>query len=584
MSTPSSSWSKTQQSSTTAFDSDIALQSVTKDSEKATETVTDTKPNRSSFEHDDEPQYPTGLRLVFIVVALFASMFLVAISQTVLAAAIPTITDVFDSYNDIGWYSTGEQLTAVSLQLPFGRAYSLLNNKWTYVASMVIFMVGSAICGAAPSSIPLIFGRTIQGVGCAGVFGGTFILIARFTPLRKRALFAGLVGAAYAVASVLGPIIGGVFTTNASWRWCFYFNLPIGAVAILVVILCLPSSLARTSDEFKSLNWWQTILRFDPFGTSLLLSSLVCLMLALQRGGADYAWSDGRVIAVLVVFGLTIVPWLVLQRFQGDDATIPFSILRQRTVWSSSLYLLFVSASFGVLIFFVPVWFQSISGDSAEASGLKQLALCISTAVSSIVAGGIVVAIGYYNPFVILGPFFMVAGAALLLKIDSGTGLSMLIGAQILCGIGMGIGSEQCNVAVQTVLPEHKVAKGTSFSLFVRLLGVALSAPTAQSALQSALVQKLGKSVADSVYGSGGATDIRSNLEVLFADDTPALEKAVDGVNYAITRTFMVSMILAAISIPFALMVEWKSVKKEKRTTEDKKEKGGALNSSSEGE
>lgn len=149
-------------------------------------------------------------------------------------------------------------------------------------------------------------------------------------------------------------------------------------------------------------------------------------MLALQWGGAEYSWNSGRIVAVLVVFGLTSIPWLVLQYFQGDDATIPFSILRQRTVASSSLYLLFVSASFGVLIFFVPVWFQSISGDSAESSGLKQLALCISTALSSIVAGGLVVATGYYNPFVILGPLFMVAGAALLFTIDSSTGLGML--------------------------------------------------------------------------------------------------------------------------------------------------------------
>lgn len=176
--------------------------------EKLKDSLVDVEQSRSSLDRDDEPEYPTALPLALIIVALFASIFLVAISQTVLAAAIPTITDVFDSYDDIAWYSTGEHITAVSLQLPFGKAYSLLNNKWTYVSSMLIFLIGSAICGAAPASAPLIFGRTIQGVGCAGVFGGTFILIARSTPLRKRALFAGLIGAAYAVASVIGPVLG----------------------------------------------------------------------------------------------------------------------------------------------------------------------------------------------------------------------------------------------------------------------------------------------------------------------------------------------------------------------------------------
>lgn len=126
-------------------------------------------------------------------------------------------------------------------------------------------------------------------------------------------------------------------------------------------MFCLPSSLSSTSEEFKKLNIWQTVLRFDPMGTTLLLGSLTCLMLALQWGGAQYAWNSGRVIAVLVVFGLTIIPWLALQYYQGDDATLPFSILKQRTVASSSVYLLFMSASFGVLIFFLPVWYVGLA-------------------------------------------------------------------------------------------------------------------------------------------------------------------------------------------------------------------------------
>lgn len=214
MSTTSSSNSKIPPSptttTTTASQEDMALHQLADGSSEKHEgiVVDPTQTHASLVEEDSELQYPRGVRLALIVTALFASMFVVAMSQTILAAAIPTITDSFQSYDDIGWYSTGEHITAVSLQLPFGRAYSLLDNKRTYIMCMVIFVIGSAICGSAPSSIPLILGRTIQGVGCAGVFGGTFILIARFTPLRKRPLFAGLVGAAYAVASVLGPIIG----------------------------------------------------------------------------------------------------------------------------------------------------------------------------------------------------------------------------------------------------------------------------------------------------------------------------------------------------------------------------------------
>ncbi|KAJ0283150.1 hypothetical protein COL940_004743 [Colletotrichum noveboracense] len=145
----------------------------------------------------DESQYPSGLQFALIIFSLFISVFIVAVSQTVLATAIPTITSAFNSFDDIAWYSTGEQITAVAMQLPFGRAYTLANNKWIFLVSVIIYLAGSAICGFAPVSVVLIIGRVIQGVGMAGVFGGSFIVLARVTPLRKRSLFAGLFGAAW---------------------------------------------------------------------------------------------------------------------------------------------------------------------------------------------------------------------------------------------------------------------------------------------------------------------------------------------------------------------------------------------------
>ncbi|KAI3553814.1 MFS transporter [Colletotrichum abscissum] len=523
------------------------------DSTGTTESQEKTEPEPEA----DEPPYPTGVQLGLIVFALFCSVFIVAVSQTVLATAIPTITSVFNSSDDIAWYSTGEQITAVALQLPFGQAYSLFNNKWTFLTSVVIYLAGSAVCGSAPTSVALIIGRAIQGVGMAGVFGGSFIVIARITPLRKRSLFAGLFGAAYAIASVIGPIM---------------VNLPIGAVVVAVVIFCLPPSLCRTSAELRSMTPIQLAKKFDLLGTTLLLASLVCLMLALQWGGGEYPWNDARVIAVLVVFGVTLLPWMALQYFQGDDATVPLSIVKQRSVASSNLYLLFLNGAFGVFIFYLPVWFQSIRGDDAESSGLKQLALCISTAVGSIVAGGLVMAIGFYNPFVILGSLLVTAGSALLMTIKSDAALGILVGAQILVGAGVGVGAEQANVAVQTVLPNEKIPKGTSLTLFTRLLGVALSVPIAQSVFQQELSKNLGSAVAAKIYGDGGATQIKDNLQKIFGNGTAEYQNALDKVNTSLTRTFELAMVLAAISFLFAIVLEWKNVRKEKRSFDDAKE------------
>ncbi|KAK1993966.1 major facilitator superfamily transporter [Colletotrichum falcatum] len=508
-----------------------------------------TQSGSGDWEQDvDESQYPSGLQFTLIIFTLFVSVFIVAVSQTVLATAMPTITSTFGSFDDIAWYSTGEQITAVAMQLPFGRAYTLANNKWTFLASVVIYLIGSAIGGFAPVSAVLVVGRVIQGVGMAGVFGGSFIFLAHVTPLRKRSLFAGLFGAAYGIASVIGPIIGGAITTRASWRWCFWFNLPIGAVVIPTIVFCLPSSLGRTSVTLKHTSWKQTIMRFDPMGTCLLLASLVCLMLALQWGGGEVAWSDGSVIAAFVVFAATTLP-----------------IVSHRSVAGSSLYLLFLNGAFGVFIFFLPVWFQSINGDSAQTSGFKQIALCVGTALSSVVAGGLVVVIGFYNPFIILGSMLVTAGSALCMAINPDTSLGMMIGAQILVVTGVGAGAEQANVAVQAVLPSEKVAKGTSLTLFTRLLGIALSVPVAQSVVQQELVKALGSSLASAVYRKEGVTDLRAKLRAMLGDNTPGYDDALNGTNYAITRTFMLGLILASISLPFGLIVEWKDIRQKTR-------------------
>lgn len=170
-------------------------------------TNSETQKEDEESEEDDD-KYVTGIPLALLSVSLLATVFIVALSNTIISTAIPTLTSVFNSYDDIAWYTSAEALTATAFQLPFGRAYALLNLKWAFLTSLGIYLLGSLICGVAPTSIALIIGRAIAGVGNAGVFSGVFILIARNVPLRKRALYAGMVGACFAIAAVLGPIIG----------------------------------------------------------------------------------------------------------------------------------------------------------------------------------------------------------------------------------------------------------------------------------------------------------------------------------------------------------------------------------------
>ncbi|KAF4627386.1 hypothetical protein G7Y89_g10773 [Cudoniella acicularis] len=203
----------------------------------------------------------------------------------VLAIAIPKITDDFNSPADVGWYGSAYLLTSCALQLLFGKVYTLFDIKWVLLGNILLFEIGSIVCGAAPNSVAFIIGREISGIGAAGIFAGVITCIIYIVPLAKRPLIQGMFGALMGVASIAGPLIGGGFTSNVSWRWCFYINLPFGGVAMLFIFffLHLPER-EETKEPFV-----KKLVQLDGPGTLLLIPGVLCLLLPLQWGGQIYA-------------------------------------------------------------------------------------------------------------------------------------------------------------------------------------------------------------------------------------------------------------------------------------------------------
>ncbi|KAL4904317.1 hypothetical protein BDW74DRAFT_154605, partial [Aspergillus multicolor] len=460
-----------------------------------------------------EPEYPGFAKVAVIILGLYLSVFLVALDQTIISVAIPEITNQFKSIEDIAWYGSAYFLTSTALQPSYGRLYKIFSAKWAFLAAVFIFELGSLICAVAPSSTVLIVGRAVAGIGVAGIFSGALVIIALCVPLPKRPLVFGMFGMVWGIASIAGPLLGGAFTDSVSWRWCFYINLPIGGVSMAIIIFIL--QLPEQNQSSKGTPVMGRIKQLDFIGAALLIPCIICLLLALQWGGNKYAWNNGRIIGLFVTFGVLVILTVVSQIWLGDRATLPPRIMKQRAVIASTAYALFFGGSFFVLVYYLPIFFQSVRGSSAMTSGIQLLPLMLATVVSSVLAGILVTVFGYYTPFLIGSTAIASIGAGLVTLYSINISSGKWIGYQILLGAGVGAGFQIPMTAVQTTLKADDIPQGTAAVVFFQTLGGALFIAVAQSLFQNGLIEGVVKhapTVDPSKIVEAGATEMRHVL------------------------------------------------------------------------
>ncbi|KAF3911077.1 hypothetical protein AA313_de0205070 [Arthrobotrys entomopaga] len=505
-------------------------------------------------------EYPTAWKLAVISIALCLSVFCMALDNTIIATAIPKITDHFKSLDDVGWYGSAYMLTTCSFQLLFGKFYTFYSVKWVYLTALMIFELGSIVCAAAPSSTALIIGRAIAGIGSAGIFAGALLIVAQTVPLEKRPTYTGMIGSMYGLASVAGPLLGGVFTDSQklTWRWCFWINLPFGAVTVAFIVFFY-TDIRKV--KATTTTWKERLDQFDLHGTAVFMPAIICLLLALQWGGSKYPWGNGRIIALLVIAGLLLIVFVAIQIWKQDKATVPPRILKQRSVAAGAWFVAMLGSAFFVLVYFVPIWFQAIKSVSATKSGIMNLPMILSLVLMSLVAGGLVTVTGYYNPFIIGSTILATIGAGLMSTWEVDTNHSKWIGYQAIFGLGIGMGMQQPLIAVQNVLKNRDIATGTAVIIFAQTLGGALSISIAQNVFNNQLIKNLAAEVPNldvNVVLSTGATSLKSTLPAQFL---PGVLKAY---NLAITQTFYIAVAYMGLSIFGAVAMEWKSVKGKK--------------------
>ncbi|EGD96741.1 MFS transporter [Trichophyton tonsurans CBS 112818] len=528
--------------------------------EKAADGADDlTKAKSNAVSEDCETvNHVTGLKLAVIVTGLCLSVLLVALDNTIIATAIPKITDQFHALEDIGWYGSSYLLTICAFQLIFGKIYTFFPVKWVFLIAITIFEIGSAICGAAPNSTALIIGRAVAGIGSAGIFSGALIIIAYSIPLEKRPAYTGAIGGMYGIASVAGPLMGGAFTDHISWRWCFYINLPIGAVTILSILVFLKHPKQKLDNNQS---WKARLMKLDPIGTAFFMPSIICLLLALQWGGTKYPWNNGRIIALFVVFALLISGFIYFQIRGGDSATVPPRILKKRSIASGAFFLFTIGSAFFIMVYYLPIWFQAIKGASATSSGIMNIPMVLSLVILSIASGITVTAIGYYAPLYYVSTVLTAIGAGLLTTFTTETSKGKWIGYQIIFGAGVGTGLQLSIIAAQAVLPLEDVAVGTVIMMFCQTLGGALFVSVGQNVFTNLLV----KGVVNAAPGLDpqlvlrvGATQLKSMIPPQFLDGVQV------AYNDALTKTWYVATALAALSVIGSVGMEWKSVKGKK--------------------
>ncbi|RSM13827.1 hypothetical protein CDV31_005697 [Fusarium ambrosium] len=506
---------------------------------------------------DDETQthqYATPRELSLLSTVFTIATFMIAIDGSILATAIPKITSDFRRLDDVPWYGSAYLLTEMAFQPTFGRLYTLFDARILYLTSIMIFEVGTILCAAAPNSASLITGRVISGAGAAGLLCGSLAVYGRSVPLRARPFGMALITSMYGIAGVLGPTLGGLITDTPrlTWRFCFWINLPAGAVTFVIAFMILKPKAPVNG----RLSIREKLKRLDLLGSFLLIAGLVSLFFALQWGGARYPWSDPRVYACIVVFGILASAFGVLQATKKEEATIPTRILSQRTVAISCVFNMLMSMAHNTHMYYLAFYFQAVLGTNAVTSGVRCLAYGIPCSIAIIITGACISSKGHYVPFMWLGSSIFIAGCVLLRELDRNSSTGEWIGFQILSGAGIGLAEQVPFIAVQVVLPDDDMPTACALVVFFRLFGGAVGLSIASNLFSGELFRRLKGAPAGidaKTIRDAGAADLAKAVP---AAALPLVQRAF---SYAVSRAFILPIVVASMSLvlSFGMQRRW---------------------------
>jgi EmrB/QacA subfamily drug resistance transporter len=409
---------------------------------------------------------PRGWALTMIVVGLLLALTLSSLDATIVGTALPTIVSDLHGFTQYSWVVTAYLLTSTTVVPIVGKLSDQFGRKSFVLVGITLFLLGSALAGTSQTMTQLILFRGLQGLGAGFMQTLAFTLVADLFPPAERGRWQGVFVSVLSLALIVGPAIGGAITDQTTWRWVFYVNLPIGVLALLVLIIWLPTTLSVRSSAARG---WAAVRRIDFPGVLTAAAATVCLLLALTWGGTS-SWGSAQVVVLLIGAFVLYLVFLLAERVVREPL-LPLDLFHNQVFVASGLLALAGGMVIYAMIFYLPLFLQGVLGQTATNSGAGLAPLFIPVAISAVLGGQVITKVGRYQFLAVIGALILLVGLFLLTRMDLSTAFSTVTLDMIVVGLGIGIIQPIYTVAGQNAIPSDRLGAGTGAMNYLRAMG-----------------------------------------------------------------------------------------------------------------